>query len=130
MLRRVASVEDSDRGGGALPNRLTDLTAAIMGSLGVAASANINPDGDAPSMFEPVHGSAPDIAGRGIANPTGQIWSTVLMIEHLGLRSAAGRLMSALEETLAAGETMRDLGGVLTTAEMGERMAGRLSAPA
>ena len=109
---------------------LTDLTAAVMGSIGVAASANVNPDGDAPSMFEPVHGSAPDIAGRGIANPTGQVWSTALMLDHLGLGDAAARLMAALEGALAAGEATRDLGGSLSTVEMAQAIQARLSVPA
>lgn len=82
---------------------LTDLGAAIQGGLGFAASANINPDGTAPSMFEPVHGSAPDIAHLGIANPMATIWSGAMMLEHLGEREAAKRVMTALETATARG---------------------------
>ncbi|WP_331377077.1 tartrate dehydrogenase [Sinorhizobium chiapasense] len=82
---------------------LTDLGAAIQGGLGFAASANINPDRNAPSMFEPVHGSAPDIAHLGIANPIASIWSGAMMLEHLGEREAGRRVMDALETTTARG---------------------------
>jgi tartrate dehydrogenase/decarboxylase/D-malate dehydrogenase len=82
---------------------LTDLGAAIQGGLGFAASANINPDREAPSMFEPVHGSAPDIAHLGIANPIAAIWSGAMMLEHLGERNAAGEVMSAIESVTARG---------------------------
>ena len=82
---------------------LTDLGAAIQGGLGFAASANINPQRDAPSMFEPVHGSAPDIAGRGIANPIAAIWSGAMMLDHLGERDAAARMIAAMEAATARG---------------------------
>jgi len=82
---------------------LTDLGAAIQGGLGFAASANINPDRSAPSMFEPVHGSAPDIAHLGIANPIAAIWSGAMMLEHLGEKNAAARIMAALETTTGRG---------------------------
>ncbi|MDX8497878.1 tartrate dehydrogenase [Mesorhizobium sp. VK4C] len=82
---------------------LTDIGAAIQGGLGYAASANINPDRSAPSMFEPVHGSAPDIAHLGIANPIAAIWSGAMMLDHLGEKDAAGRVMKALEATTARG---------------------------
>ncbi|HBM58645.1 MAG TPA: tartrate dehydrogenase [Citreicella sp.] len=82
---------------------LTDLGAAIQGGLGFAASANICPDGSGPSMFEPVHGSAPDIAGRGIANPIAAIWSAALMLDHLGEAEAARAIVSAIEATTAKG---------------------------
>lgn len=82
---------------------LTDLGAAIQGGLGFAASANINPDRSAPSMFEPVHGSAPDIAHLGIANPMATIWSAAMMLDHLGEKDAAVRIMAALEQTTARG---------------------------
>ncbi|MDR6757139.1 tartrate dehydrogenase/decarboxylase/D-malate dehydrogenase [Mycoplana sp. BE70] len=82
---------------------LTDLGAAIQGGLGFAASANINPDRSAPSMFEPVHGSAPDIAHLGIANPIAAIWSGAMMLDHLGERDAAARVMAAIERTTARG---------------------------
>ena len=82
---------------------LTDLGAAIQGGLGFAASANINPDRTAPSMFEPVHGSAPDIAHLGIANPMAAIWSAAMMLDHLGEPAAAGRIMAAMERVTAQG---------------------------
>jgi tartrate dehydrogenase/decarboxylase/D-malate dehydrogenase len=82
---------------------LTDLGAAIQGGLGFAASANINPDRSAPSMFEPVHGSAPDIAHLGIANPIATMWSAAMMLEHLGEKGAAALIMAALEKTTAGG---------------------------
>ncbi len=82
---------------------LTDLGAAIQGGLGFAASANINPQRNAPSMFEPVHGSAPDIAGRGIANPIAAIWSGAMMLDHLGERDAAARIIAAMEAATARG---------------------------
>ncbi|PBB86870.1 tartrate dehydrogenase [Mesorhizobium sp. WSM3876] len=82
---------------------LTDLGAAIQGGLGFAASANINPDRTAPSMFEPVHGSAPDIAHLGIANPIAAIWSGAMMLDHLGEHAGAGRVMAAIEKTTAQG---------------------------
>ena len=82
---------------------LTDLGAAIQGGLGLAASANINPDRSAPSMFEPVHGSAPDIAGQGIANPLAAIWSAAMMLDHLGECDAAMRILRAMEDTTAQG---------------------------
>ena len=82
---------------------LTDIGAALQGGLGFAASANINPDRSAPSMFEPVHGSAPDIAGQGIANPMATIWSGAMMLDHLGEKDAAARLMTALAAVTAKG---------------------------
>jgi tartrate dehydrogenase/decarboxylase / D-malate dehydrogenase len=82
---------------------LTDLGAAIQGGLGFAASANVNPERSAPSMFEPVHGSAPDIAHLGIANPIAAIWSAAMMLDHLGEATAAARMMAALEATTARG---------------------------
>ncbi|MHB0876029.1 MAG: tartrate dehydrogenase [Anaerolineae bacterium] len=95
---------------------LTDLGGALQGSLGIPASANLNPEGRYPSMFEPVHGTAPDIAGRGIANPIGAIWAGAMMLEHLGEQAAASLIMRGLEETCldAAGRTP-DLGGSGTT---------------
>jgi tartrate dehydrogenase/decarboxylase/D-malate dehydrogenase len=107
---------------------LTDLAAALMGSIGVAPAANIDPTGEHPSMFEPVHGSAPDIAGTGVANPIGQAWTGVLMLEHLLLPDAASRLMAAIEAAVAAGEVTRDLGGTLSTVEAGDAIAARLGA--
>jgi tartrate dehydrogenase/decarboxylase / D-malate dehydrogenase len=96
---------------------LSDLTAAICGSIGIAPSANLNPERQFPSMFEPVHGSAPDIAGRGIANPLGAIWSASLMLDHLGHPAAAAEMLSAIT-ALLSGTRIRtaDLGGSATTA--------------
>jgi tartrate dehydrogenase/decarboxylase/D-malate dehydrogenase len=105
---------------------LTDLSGALMGSIGLAPAANVDPDGRHPSMFEPVHGSAPDIAGLGIANPLGQVWTGVLMLEHLGLYEEARRLFSALQATIREGDVTRDMGGSLTTAEVGDRLRRRL----
>jgi tartrate dehydrogenase/decarboxylase/D-malate dehydrogenase len=108
---------------------LTDLSAALMGSIGVAPAANIDPDSanpPNPPMFEPVHGSAPDIAGRGIANPIGQAWTGVLLLDHLGLSRPANRLMAAIEGAVAAGEVTPDLGGRLSTVEAGEAIGTRL----
>ncbi len=105
---------------------LTDLTAALMGSIGIAPSANLNLDGDAPSMFEPVHGSAPDIAGKGIANPLGQVWTAALMVEHLGYQSAADRIVDAVSNVVRNGEVTPDLGGKLTTSEVGQALLQRL----
>src|SRR5439155_24528587 len=99
---------------------LSDLGSALAGSLGIAASANLNPEGRYPSMFEPVHGSAPDIAGQGIANPIAAIWSAALMLEHLGLPDEASRVMGAIEVATAAGRLTPDLGGSCTTREAAE----------
>ena len=98
---------------------LTDIGSAISGSLGVAPGGNINPDRTTPSMFEPIHGSAPDIAGKGIANPIAAIWAGAMMLEHLGERAAYDRILRAIESVIAS-ETVRtpDLGGKATTAEM------------
>ena len=98
---------------------LSDLGPAIAGSIGLAPGANLNPDRSHPSMFEPVHGSAPDIAGRGIANPVAQMLTGAMMLEHLEQPAGAARLVSAVERVLAAGECRtRDLGGTAATAEM------------
>ena len=107
---------------------LTDLAAAIQGGMGMAASANIAPgSAEKPGVFEPVHGSAPDIAGRGIANPCGAIWSASLMLDHLGEFEAARMLMGALEETCHAGPRTQDVGGVASTAEVGDAVAERVA---
>jgi tartrate dehydrogenase/decarboxylase/D-malate dehydrogenase len=97
---------------------LSDLAAAVAGSIGVAPSANLNPPRKHPSMFEPVHGSAPDIAGRGIANPVGQIWAASLMLDHLGEPVAAKVLVDGIEAALAEGTRTPDLGGTATTEEV------------
>ncbi len=106
---------------------LTDLAAAIQGGMGMAASANTAPGSDAPGLFEPVHGSAPDIAGRGIANPAGAVWSAVLMLEHLGEPEPAGALMRALEDVCREGPRTRDVGGEATTRQVGDAIASRVS---
>jgi tartrate dehydrogenase/decarboxylase/D-malate dehydrogenase len=98
---------------------LSDLAPALAGSLGIAASANLDPERRSPSMFEPVHGSAPDIAGQGIANPVGQIASAALMLRQLGEPAAADAVEGAIAAVTAAGVKTRDLGGVATTAEVG-----------
>src|SRR5919108_380300 len=98
---------------------LSDLAAAVAGSIGIAPSGNLNPERDHPSMFEPVHGSAPDIAGQGVANPIGAIWSGAQMLEHLGETEAATAVLAALEGMLAGdGPRTRDLGGTATTADV------------
>lgn len=98
---------------------LTDLGAAIIGSIGIAPSANLNPERQFPSMFEPVHGSAPDIAGTGKANPIGQVWAGAMMLEHLGHPDAAAAVMGAVSTVLAeTGARTPDLGGTATTDEV------------
>jgi tartrate dehydrogenase/decarboxylase / D-malate dehydrogenase len=98
---------------------LTDLGAAIQGGLGFAASANLNPDGHGPSMFEPVHGSAPDIAGRGQANPIAAIWSGAMMLDHLGEHDAAAAVIAATERVTAARSHLTpDQGSTATTEEV------------
>ncbi|MDQ1058573.1 tartrate dehydrogenase/decarboxylase/D-malate dehydrogenase [Arthrobacter globiformis] len=96
---------------------LSDLGSAATGSIGLAPSANLNPEGDFPSLFEPVHGSAPDIAGKGLANPVGQIWSGAMMLEHLGHPEAAAHLQAAFESALRNGFGTRDVGGTSSTSE-------------
>ncbi|MBN35745.1 MAG: tartrate dehydrogenase [Rhodospirillaceae bacterium] len=103
---------------------LSDLGPAVAGSIGIAPSANINPEKTAPSMFEPVHGSAPDIAGQGIANPIGQIWSGAMMLEHLGHDAAAADVMTAIEAVLKQPAALTpDLGGKANTTELGKAIA-------
>ena len=97
---------------------LSDLAAALAGSLGIAPTANIDPDRRFPSMFEPIHGSAFDIVGKGIANPIGALWTAALMLEHLGEREAAGKLMQAVEKVTESGLRTPDLGGTATTREV------------
>ena len=106
---------------------LSDLASALSGSLGLGPTANLDPERRFPSMFEPIHGSAPDIAGKGIANPIASFWSAVLMLEHLGEHGAAASLMGAIERTLAAGDTLTpDLGGASTTADVTQRVCDLL----
>ncbi len=106
---------------------LSDLGAAVAGTIGVAPSANINPEREFPGMFEPVHGSAPDIAGKGIANPIGQIWSGAMMLEHLGHADAAAAIERAIE-TVVQEPRLRtpDMGGRATTVELGKAVADAL----
>ena len=108
---------------------LTDLAAAIQGGMGMAASANIAPGEDVPGVFEPVHGSAPDIAGQGVANPAGAIWSAVLMLAHLGEADAATALMGALEAVCRDGPRTRDIGGTATTGDVGAAVIAQLQRP-
>jgi tartrate dehydrogenase/decarboxylase/D-malate dehydrogenase len=97
---------------------LSDLAAALSGSLGIAPTANLNPERKFPSMFEPIHGSAFDIAGKGIANPVATFWTAAMMLDHLGEPAAASRIMAAIESVTASGVVTRDLGGTATTAEV------------
>jgi tartrate dehydrogenase/decarboxylase/D-malate dehydrogenase len=105
---------------------LSDLAAALAGSIGIAPSANLNPERRYPSMFEPVHGSAPDIAGRGVANPVGAIWAGVMMLEHLGEAETAAGIMRAVEQTIAAGTSTGDLGGSASTRSFTDAVLERL----
>ncbi|ONK11641.1 tartrate dehydrogenase [Streptomyces sp. MP131-18] len=105
---------------------LSDLGSALAGSLGLAASANLNPERRFPSMFEPVHGSAPDIAGLGRANPIGAVGSAALMLDHLGLPAEAARLHRAIAATTAAGVLTRDVGGTAGTDEVTDALIGAL----
>ncbi len=106
---------------------LTDLGPACAGTIGIAPSANINPERTYPSLFEPVHGSAPDIAGKGVANPIGQIWSGAMMLDHLGHPEAGAAIMGAIEKVLAAGPDHApftpDIGGSAGTAELAKAIA-------
>jgi tartrate dehydrogenase/decarboxylase/D-malate dehydrogenase len=105
---------------------LSEITAAVSGAIGIAPSANLNPEGTFPSLFEPIHGSAPDIAGQGVANPAGAIWAAALMLEHAGHPKTGGKILAALEDTLASGTRTRDLGGKADTEEMTGAVVERL----
>jgi tartrate dehydrogenase/decarboxylase/D-malate dehydrogenase len=105
---------------------LSDLTGGITGSLGLNPSANLNPERRFPSLFEPVHGSAPDIAGKGIANPVAAVLSGAMMLEWLGEADAAGMIRAAVEGALAAGNLTPDVGGKLTTNEMTQAIVNQL----
>ncbi|NGO11371.1 tartrate dehydrogenase [Streptomyces sp. HC44] len=107
---------------------LSDLGSALAGSLGLAASANLNPERRFPSMFEPVHGSAPDIAGQGLANPIGAVGSAALMLEHFGLPDQAARLHKAIEATTAAGILTRDVSGTASTEDVTKALIDALGA--
>jgi tartrate dehydrogenase/decarboxylase/D-malate dehydrogenase len=103
---------------------LTDVGAAVSGSLGVAPGANLNPERLYPSMFEPIHGSAPDIAGKGIANPIGAIWAGALMLSHLGFPDGHDRILRAIERVLGdGGPRTPDLGGKASTREVADAVA-------
>jgi tartrate dehydrogenase/decarboxylase/D-malate dehydrogenase len=106
---------------------LSEIGGGISGGLGLAPSANINPERGYPSMFEPTHGSAPDIAGQGIANPVGAILSGAMMLEWLGLEDAAAAVRGAVEEALASGAATRDVGGTLSTEQMADRIMAQLA---
>jgi tartrate dehydrogenase/decarboxylase/D-malate dehydrogenase len=107
---------------------LSDLGPAVVGSIGIAPSANLNPENEYPSMFEPVHGSAPDIAGKGVANPIGQIWSGAMMLRHLGVPDAADAVEAAIADVLAQGNVRTpDIGGTASTKELGSAIASRVS---
>ena len=114
-------------GSNLLGDILSDLGPAIAGSIGIAPSANLNPEREYPSMFEPVHGSAPDIAGKGIANPIATLWSVQMMLDFLGEKSAAAVLMKSIEEVTRQGIMTRDLGGSASTREFCDAVLARLS---
>ena len=102
---------------------LSDLGPATTGTIGLAPSANLNPERNFPSLFEPVHGSAPDIYGKNIANPVAMIWSGALMLQFLGEQEAHDAILKAIEQTLASGPRTGDLGGTANTTEMGKAIA-------
>jgi len=102
---------------------LSDLGPACTGTIAIVPSANLNPERNYPSMFEPVHGSAPDIAGKKIANPIGQIWSGAMMLDHLGEHDAADAIVKAIERVLTDGLRTRDIGGKASTEEAGQAIA-------
>ena len=106
---------------------LSDLGPACTGTIGIAPSANLNPEREFPSLFEPVHGSAPDIYGKGIANPIGQIWSGAMMLEHLGHPDAAAVVMRAIETVLAEGPLTPDMGGKAKTIDVGKAVASAIA---
>ena len=106
---------------------LTDIGSAISGSLGIAPGANINPERRFPSMFEPIHGSAPDIAGKGIANPIGAVWAGAMMLDHLGHREVHDRVLGAIERVVSSGKNRTpDLGGQATTKQLAEAIVGEI----
>src|SRR5213082_3575414 len=115
-------------GSNLLGDILSDLGPAVVGSIGIAPSANLNPEKEFPSMFEPVHGSAPDIAGKGIANPIGQIWSGAMMLRHLAHSEAADAMEAAIAAVLAQGSVRTpDIGGTASTKELGAAIAAQVS---
>ena len=106
---------------------LSDLGPALVGTIGIAPSANLNPEREFPSMFEPVHGSAPDIAGKGVANPIGQIWSGAMMLEHLGYPEAGTAVVQAIETVLSDGPRTREIGGSANTVDVGAAIAQQVA---
>jgi tartrate dehydrogenase/decarboxylase/D-malate dehydrogenase len=107
---------------------LSDLGPACTGTIGIAPSGNINPENKYPSLFEPVHGSAPDIAGKGIANPIGQIWSGALMLDHLGEKEAAKSILNSIEKTLSDKENRtKDLQGSSNTAQCAKAVLSNIN---
>jgi tartrate dehydrogenase/decarboxylase/D-malate dehydrogenase len=106
---------------------LSDLGGALQGSLGLPASGNLNPERKHPSMFEPVHGSAPDIAGKGVANPMAAIWAAALMLQHLGQLDAAALIMEALRHVALNGPKTPDVGGTASTHEVGLAISERIA---
>jgi tartrate dehydrogenase/decarboxylase/D-malate dehydrogenase len=110
---------------------LSDLGPACTGTIGIAPSGNINPERKHPSLFEPVHGSAPDIAGKGIANPIGQIWAAAMMLDHLGAPEAAAAITTAMEKVLASGPQALtpDMGGKSTTEDLGKAVVAAITTP-
>ncbi|MQB01419.1 MAG: tartrate dehydrogenase [Actinobacteria bacterium] len=109
-----------------LGDLLTDIGGAIMGSIGMAPAANLNPEGEHPSMFEPVHGSAPDIAGKGVANPIGQIWTVKMLLDAFDFGDLPDAVLDAIEDVLVAGIKTPDLGGRATTQEVGDAIVDRI----
>lgn len=107
---------------------LSDLGPACTGTIGIAPSANLNPERKFPSLFEPVHGSAPDIYGKGVANPIGQIWSGAMMLDFLGYEQAGAEVLRAIEQVLQDGPRTRDMGGQASTQDVGKAIAGLVSA--
>jgi tartrate dehydrogenase/decarboxylase/D-malate dehydrogenase len=105
---------------------LSDLAAALSGSLGIAPTANLNPERQFPSMFEPIHGSALDIAGKGVANPVATFWTAALMLEHLGEAAAAARVMAATEAVTGSGLMTPDLGGTAKTVDVTRAVCERI----
>jgi tartrate dehydrogenase/decarboxylase/D-malate dehydrogenase len=106
---------------------LTDIGSAISGSLGIAPGANINPERTHPSMFEPIHGSAPDIAGKGIANPIGAIWAGAMMLDHLGHRDLHDKVVDAIERVVSSGKNRTpDLGGQAKTKDLADAISGEI----
>jgi tartrate dehydrogenase/decarboxylase/D-malate dehydrogenase len=116
-------------GSNLLGDILSEVTAAVPGAIGIAPSANLNPEGKHPSLFEPIHGSAPDIAGSRKANPSGAIWAGALLLDHVGYPETGERVLDALEDTLAGGVKTRDLRGSASMEEVTEAVIDRLLSP-